>query len=552
MPVRIVTATRSAYSYPLLIKQLLATPLAWAPDQEIVYRDRARFTYRELVSRIGRLANGLASLGVREGSTVALMEWDSHRYLEAFFAVPMMGAVLHTINVRLSPEQLAYTINHADDDVILVNADFLPVLEQIRSRIDGVKTFVLLTDGGEVSSPAVPLAAEYEELLGRSSPAYDFPDFDENACATTFYTTGTTGLPKGVYFSHRQLVLHTLAGLADYGTPAVQGRLHRDDVYMPITPMFHVHAWGLPYMATVLGVKQVYPGRYDPATLLGWIRREGVTFSHCVPTILDMLLSHPDSRDMDFSRWKVITGGAVLPKGLCKAALERGIDIWSGYGMSETCPLLTQSHVDTEVLAWDADRQADVRRRGGRPAPLVNVGIVGGTMEEMPHDGKATGEVVARAPWLTQGYVKDPTSSETLWRGGHLHTGDVASIDPGGSLKLSDRIKDLIKTGGEWISSLDLEAVIAQHPSVNEVAVVGAPDPKWGERPLALVTLHRAFAGEVTEEELKAHVATCAERGAISRYAVPDRVVFVDDIDRTSVGKVDKKRLRERFCGVMP
>ena len=246
MPAKLIEKTPSAYAYPLLIKHLLHAPLAHSPNQEIVYRDLVRYTYRELAERLGRLANGLAGLGVKPGYTVGVMDWDSHRYLECFFAVPMMGAILHTVNVRLSPEQLVYTINHAEDDVILVNAELLPVLEQIRDRLETVTQFVLLSDAAERPTTTVPLVAEYEELLARSSASYDFPDLDENTCATTFYTTGTTGLPKGVYYSHRQLVLHTLAGLSAMAMSPGQGSFHRDDVYMPITPMFHAHAWGYP------------------------------------------------------------------------------------------------------------------------------------------------------------------------------------------------------------------------------------------------------------------------------------------------------------------
>ncbi|MBI5442528.1 MAG: fatty acid--CoA ligase [Deltaproteobacteria bacterium] len=547
MRIKLAPRTPSAYGYPLLLKQLLHTPLAWSPDQEIVYRDRSRYTYRDLLGRIGRLANGLASLCVSAGETVAVLDWDSHRYLECFFAVPMMGAVLHTVNVRLSQEQLLYTINHAEDDVLLVNSDFLPIVEAVADRFEKPKKLVLLTD--ERTAPPrspLPFSAEYEELLARSSPDCDFPDFDEGACATLFYTTGTTGLPKGVCFSHRQLVLHTLAGMAAYGIPRSQGRLHRDDVYMPITPMFHAHAWGVPYMATAMGVKQVYPGRYDPAELLALKAREGVTFSHCVPTILDMVLSHPTAASVDLSGWKVITGGSVLPAPLCKRAMERGIDIWSGFGMSEMCPTACQSQLDTAMLSKDPDGQAEVRCKGGRPVPLVQMRIVDPDLKDLPHDGKVTGEVVYRAPWATQGYLKDAESSEKLWLGGYLHTGDVACIDGTGFVKVSDRLKDVIKTGGEWVSTLDLEAALARHPGVREVAVVGVPDAKWGERPLALVVLGDPRAGP-GEEELRAYVREQAEKGVVSRYGVPDRILFVGEIDKTSVGKVDKKVLRERY-----
>ena len=544
----IIDRTPSAYAYPLLIKHLLDSPLVNAPDQEIIYRELKRYTYREFRERIGRLANALVALGIKPGDTVAVMDCDSHRYLECYFAVPMMGAVLHTVNIRLSSEQLLYTINHAEDDIILVNAEFLPMLEKIRDRIETVGKIVLLNDADQPPLTSLEIAAEYEELLAAAAAGYDFIDFDENTRATTFYTTGTTGSPKGVYFSHRQLVLHTLAGLAALGTPNSQGRFHQDDVYMPITPMFHVHAWGIPYIATTMGLKQVYPGRYTPDGLMAAIRNEQVTFSHCVPTILHMLLNSPCSLDTDLSGWKVIIGGSALPKALCKSAMDRGIDIFTGYGMSETCPILTLAHLEPDMLDWETDAQATFRCKSGRPIPLVDLRVTDELMNDVPHDARSTGEVVVRAPWLTQGYFKDAESSERLWAGGYLHTHDVANIDSRGYLKICDRTKDVIKTGGEWLSSLEIEDIIAQHPGVSEVAVIGCIDEKWGERPMALVVPKPGQAGEITDAAIRFIVSERVESGAISGWAVPDRVLFLSALDKTSVGKIDKKVLREKYA----
>ena len=547
MPAEPIVRTPSAYAYPLLIKQLLHTPLAVAPDQEIVYRDRSRYTYRTLRERIGRLANALSGLGVEAGQTVAIMDWDSHRYLECFFAVPMMGAVLQTVNIRLSPEQVLYTLNHAKADIVLVNAEFIPMLAIIKDQLETVKQFVLITDGGDMAAFKVPYAGEYEALLAAADSHYDFPDFDENTRATTFYTTGTTGLPKGVYFSHRQLVLHTLSVCTGIATSPVFGRLSSDDVYMPITPMFHVHAWGVPYIATMLGLKQVYPGRYAPDTLLQYIQTEKVTFSHCVPTILHMILTSPAAKDVDLKGWKVIIGGSALPKGMAVAALERGIDVFTGYGMSETCPILTIARVTSDTPADDLDAQANARVKTGRPVPLVDLRTVDADFLDVPRDGKSPGEVVARAPWLTQGYLHNPQSSEDLWAGGYLHTGDIGVIDPQGNLQITDRMKDVIKTGGEWVSSLELESIISQHPAVNEVAVIGVKDEKWGERPLALVVLKADHKASI--EDIQAVVMRSAEAGHISKYAVPDKVKFVDNLARTSVGKLNKKAMREQIDG---
>jgi len=547
MPDNLVESTPSAYTYPLLIKHLLHTPFAQAAQQEIVYQKKLRHTYRDLRERMGRLASGLAGLGVRHGSTVAVMDWDSHRYLECYFAVPMMGAVLMTVNVRLSPEQILYTINHARVDILLVNSEFLPVLEGIKDKLETVRKFVLITDGSDTAQSSIPVAVEYEAMLAASFSEFAFPDFDENTRATTFYTTGTTGLPKGVYFSHRQLVLHTISLMGALASPASAQRFHRGDVYMPITPMFHVHAWGMPFLATVLGVKQVYPGRYVPDLLMELIRREGVTFSHCVSTILHMLLNAPAARDTDLSRWKVVIGGGPLPHGLAKAAVERGIDIFTGYGMSETCPMVSLAQLKPSASAADLEEQLRLRCKTGLPVPLADVRVVDEDMQDLPHDGKATGEIVIRAPWLTQGYLNNPQASETLWAGGYLHTQDMANIDAEGYLQITDRLKDVIKTGGEWVSSLELESLISQHPGVSEVAVIGIKDEKWGERPIALVVLRTGHVATVTEEDIRTHVRDYSERGVISKYAVPQTVRFIEAIDKTSVGKCDKKALRQKY-----
>ncbi len=546
MTASIIQRTASAYTYPLLIKNLFQAPVVDNPNQEIVYRDQLRYTYRDLRQRVNRLAGALTRLGVRPGDTVAVMDWDSHRYLECFFAVPMLGAILHTINVRLSAEQILYTIDHAEDDYLLVNDEFLPIIEQIKGRIDTVKRYVLLTDLEERPQTTIPLAGEYEAMLAEAEPFFEFVDFDENSRATTFYTTGTTGMPKGVYFSHRQLVLHTLANLAAFGTPTTQGRFHQEDVYMPLTPMFHVHAWGLPYVATSLGVKQVYPGKYAPGPILQLVAREGVTFSHCVPTIMHMLINHPSFNELDLSRWKVLIGGSPLRKAMCQAALDRGIDIFTGYGMSETCPILTVAHVNSQDLT--AEEEVELRCKTGRPIPLVQLRLVDEAMEDVTGDGEQVGEIVVRSPWLTQGYLKDQRNSETLWRGGYLHTGDVANITPDRYVAITDRIKDVIKTGGEWLSSLELEDIIGLHPAVAEVAVIGKPDSKWGERPLVLIVPKQADTVP-TPRQLVGHVSQFIDKGLLSKQAMLLKVKIVTAIDKTSVGKIDKRTLREKHLG---
>jgi len=533
----------AAHDYPLLIGQLLLTPLATCPHREIVYRDQGRYDYRTLRARIGRLADFLSKLGVEHGDVVAVMDWDSHRYLESYFAIPMMGATLMTVNVRLSPEQIGYTVNHAEARVLLAHADFLPLVEALRPHLPHLEKVVLLSD--QPASPPPGFDAEYEAGLAAASPDFPFESFDENTRATLFYTTGTTGLPKGVFFSHRQLVLHTLANAACLGRSADEGRVHSDSVYMPMTPMFHVHAWGVPYAATMLGLKQVYPGRYSPEIFARLIEREKVSFTHCVPTILQMLLACPEAATMDLSDLTMVIGGSALPRGLASAAIARGIKISAGYGMSETCPMLTVAQVDGE-LRGDPETEIDLRICAGRPVPLVDLRIVDEDMQPLPQDGTSKGEVVVRAPWLTGGYLKDKEASERLWAGGYLHTSDIGTLDEYGYLRIGDRIKDVIKTGGEWICSLGLESLISRHPGVAESAVIAAPDPHWGERPMALVVAKPGYA--VDPETIRVHLQLFVANGEISKYAVPERVLLVEAIERTSVGKVDKKLLRQKYA----
>lgn len=544
MPDNLISRTQSAYDYPLLIKNLFLAPAADNPDQEIVYRGTERYTYRQFRQRVHKLANALTDMGVKPGDTVAVMDYDSHRYLECFYAIPMIGAVLHTVNIKLSPEQIIYTIDHAEDDFILINSDFTPLIEQIRGRINTVKGYILLVDDEPPENCSLELIGEYEALLEKAASHFEFEDFDENTRATTFYTTGTTGMPKGVYFSHRQLVLHTISTLTAIATAEKHGRFGQGDVYMPITPMFHVHAWGFPYIATTVGVKQVYPGKYIPNVLLSLLVEEKVTFSHCVPTILHMLLSSTECSKADLSNWKVVIGGAALPKSLCNLAKSKGIDIFAGYGMSETCPVLTLSHVLEDQP--DDETDTEIRCKTGRPIPLVQMRIVDEEMQDVPADGNSVGEIIVRNPWLTQGYLKDSRNSETLWQGGWLHTGDVASHTADRYISITDRLKDVIKVGGEWVSSLELEDIINLHPAVSEVAVVGAPDDKWGEKPLAFVIIKQGIEPP-KEKEIVQHVKSYIDKGLISKLALFLNVRFVDLIDKTSVGKINKKLLREKY-----
>ncbi|AXF25128.1 long-chain fatty acid--CoA ligase [Burkholderia pyrrocinia] len=545
MPDNLIAPTPSAYAYPLLVKQLLLNSQSLSAHQEITYRGKLRYTYADLRRRIGQLASALETLGVRHGATVAAMDWDSHRYLESYFAIPMMGATLFTVNVRTSPQQIAYALNDSRAELVLAHTDFLPVLEQIRAELKFVRQVLVLADDHPMTPTPLPVAGEYEALVGQASPDFVFPEFDENTRAALFYTTGTTGDPKGVCYSHRQIVLHALTISTSLCSPRDGQRLHRDDVYMPITPMFHVLAWGLPYVAVLLGLRVVLPGRYVPEILLALKKTEKVTFSHCVPTILQMLLDAARRDGHDLVGWKIITGGAALPPGLCRAAVEQGIDVFAGYGMSETGPTVALSQFPPGAAPVDQDENVHKRCMTGRPLPMVDLRVVDPDMRDVPRDSSTPGEIVLRAPFLTQGYHNQPEASEALWRGGYLHTQDVAVMTPDGYVQIVDRIKDVIKTGGEWVSSIEIEGLIGELPDVQECAVIGVKDDKWGERPMALVV--RVQGSSLGADDVREHLQRHVESKRISRYAVPeaDRIAFVADIPKTSVGKIDKKALRK-------
>lgn len=542
----LITPTPSAYTYPLLVKQLLLNALSIHGDQEITYRGELRYSFRQFRERVGQLASMLCGLDVRHGSTVAVMDWDSHRYLESYFAIPMMGATLFTVNVRLSAQQILYTLNDSRAEVVLVHAEFVPVLEEIGAELRFVRQVVVLADGEPLPSMTLPAAGEYEALMARASADFEFPDFDETTRAATFYTTGTTGDPKGVAYSHRDIVLHAMGTGMSLCAPRDGQRLHREDVYMPITPMFHVLAWGMPYIAVMLGLKTVLPGRYVPERLVALRQSEQVTFSHCVPTILKMVLQAADAHGQDLTGWKLMIGGSALPPALCEAALDHGMDVFTAYGMSETGPIVSLAQLPPGFKPKDRQEEVRMRCATGRPVPFVDFRVVDGSMKDVARNGRQQGEIVLRSPFLTKAYVGKPEASEELWAGGYLHTQDIAVVTPDGFVQIVDRIKDVIKTGGEWVSSIEVESLITGLAGVQECAVVGVRDEKWGERPMAFVVCEADAS--IGVEAIRARLMRHVEAKRISKYAVPDadRIAFVAEIPKTSVGKINKKLLREQ------
>lgn len=546
-----------AYSFPLIIKQLLNRAKIASTDQTISYADKLTYTYAEFFKRVNRLANVLKNMGLQAGDVIAVMDWDSHRYLEAYFAVPMSGMILQTVNVRLAEDKVLYTINHAKPRALLLNAEFEPMAKNYRHEAPSIEQIVWLDDTqyskdseyGEDNREAKPtsmpdyVAGEYEAMLAAASDAFDFPDFDENTIATTFYTSGTTGDPKGVFFTHRQIVLQTLASTLASALNAEGQGARYNDVYMPMTPLFHVHAWCWPYGATMIGLKQVYPGRYLAPMLVDLIEQHKVTLSHGVPAILQMLLKEMSARGRKFDGLKLLLGGSKLNEGLAKAAIESGIEFMSGFGMSESCPVLSRAVFDDKTDSMEMTEQLNYRCLSGSPIMLVSMEIWDENGKALPMDGQSTGELVIRAPWLTQSYFKNPDAGNELWRGGWMHTQDIACITADGTLSITDRLKDVIKSGGEWVSSLEVETILSFHPSIADVAVIGVPDERWGERPLALVVLKPEYI-DTKAEDILALGRQAVEKGHLPKYGVPSEIKFVLEMPRTSVGKLDKKKMR--------
>ncbi len=514
---------------------------------------KTRYTWVDFYSRIQRLASGLEGMGVKKGSKVAVVDFDTNRYLEAYYAIPMMGAMLHTVNIRLPPDHIAYTMAHAEDDYVMLRDDFVPMATKIASSVKSMKGVVTMSDTG--SAPSLPMmnVKFYDDLLSQSSAHYEFPDLDENTPATIFYTSGTTGMPKGVWFTHRQIVLHTLGSQIGFAGSAPKNRLDPKDVVLPLVPFFHVHCWGIPYGVGLNGQKLVLAGRYDPTTILELISREKVTFSDMVPTVLNMILSQPTLEKYSdaLSRWKIVIGGAAFPRELAIRAMKFGIKVMSGYGLSETAPVLSLANpTERHMLLNDEELLDTVLLKTGLPVPLVQIRVVDPEMKDVPRDNRSAGEIVVRGPWFTREYYKDEEKTRELWAGGWLHTGDMAVLDDEGYLTIVDRMKDAIKTGGEWIPSIILEDILMRHPAVSEAAVIGAKDTKWGERPIAILSMRQ---GQMTNDEgLRIHLQKFIEDGKILKFWIPDRFVIMNEpLPKTSTGKIDKKPLREKYSTIL-
>lgn len=528
------------HKYQLTIDKILESAVRRNPDQTIAYRDSFSYTYAEFRDRVLNLAKSLVKLGVAKGDVVAVIDWDTNRYLESYYAVPMSGGVLHTVNIRYPPELIYYSMKDAGDKYVIIRDEFIPVIEKNIELFSFIKGWIVYSETGSFETKLKP-AFNFDDLE-KDSGMIELPELNEDDLATIFYTSGTTGMPKGVTFTHRDLTLHTMALMA--GISDEPAAVKAGDVIMPLVPMFHVHSWGFPFWVLLKGNKYVLPGRYDYKLLLQLIEKHGVNVSAMVPPILYLLMSEPDApRILSKSGLRGTIGGGALPEGLARKAEQLGISLMSGYGLSETSPVLTLATFNKKVLDLPDDQKFAFRLKAGMPVYLVDLRVVDSEFNDVHPDSSSIGEIVVRAPWLTSGYWHNEEESEKLWKGGWLHTGDLAVVDEDGYIRIVDREKDAVKSGGEFIPTILLEDVISTIDAVGEVAVIGKPDEKWGERPIAFLTIK----GELDPEKLRKELETAVESGRIGKFWIPDEFIKVDSFTKTSTGKIDKKPLKERY-----
>jgi fatty-acyl-CoA synthase len=526
--------------YPLTLTIIIERAHRLFSGKEVVTRTSAglqRRTYGEIYARACRLAHALRQLGVRPSDRVATLAWNTADHLEVYLATPCSGAVLHTLNIRLPLDHLTYVANHAGDTVLFVDQSLLPLLERFRERLKTVRQVVVMNEGEACPRRAGDLG--YEELLAAAEPDFHWPRLDEHSAAAMCYTSGTTGFPKGCVYSHRALVLHTYGlSLAD-----VFGISERD-VVMPVVPMFHANAWGFPWAAAFMGSKQVLPGAdLQPAALAQLIQDEGVSVAAGVPTVWVGLLAELEKGTYDVSSLRLCPcGGAAVPRRIIEVFRRKfGISVVHAWGMTEICPLGSVSLLRGFMEAWDEERQLDALALQGTPAPGIEIRVIDANGREVAWDGAGIGELQVRGPWVLGQYFMDPRSAESFSEGWFC-TGDVVTVNRHGMIRILDRTRDLIKSGGEWISSLELETSIMAHPQVLEAAVIAYPDAKWGERPFACVVPKQEHQGALSAQDI---LRFLAER--LPSWWLPDDIVFLDALPKTSVGKFDKNALRKRF-----
>ncbi len=527
--------------WPLTVDKILDHARNWHPHREVVTRSVegpvVRTTYADIHDRARRVSNVLKAWDVKVGDRVATLAWNTARHIEAWYGIMGIGAVCHTLNPRLFPEQLIYIINHAEDRIIFVDLTFVPLLEAVLPHCPTVERVVVMTDQWNMPATKLPKAECYEQLVEESSSDVEWGGFDEQTACGLCYTSGTTGNPKGVLYSHRSNFIHTLLGLQT----TVLGATPKE-VILPVVPMFHANAWGIAFGGPAAGSKLVMPGaKMDGESIYELLESEGVTFSAAVPTVWQGLLAHLRDNNLKLSTVKrVLIGGSAVPESLIRAFHDEfGIEVLQGWGMTETSPIGTLSNLTPELAALPYDEQMKWRTKQGMPPLGVELKLKNYAGQEMPHDGKTYGRLMVRGPTIAGAYFKDE-GGKILDNEGFFDTGDVSTIDEHGFMQITDRAKDVIKSGGEWISSIDIENIAMGHPKVDLAAVIGAAHPKWDERPVLVIKLK---PGQT--EDKQEHLDFL--KGKIAKWWMPDDVVFVDDIPLGATGKIDKKVVREQL-----
>ena len=530
---------------PLLVSSIIRHAAVYHGDTEIVSQGadgvRHRYGYSDAFRRSCQLANALISLGVQANDAVATLAWNNYRHFEAYYGISGLGAICHTINPRLFREQIVYIINHAEDKYVLFDPSFIRMVEELASACTAVKGWVAMCDRVGMPESSLANLLCYEELIGAERDSFDWPLLDENSACGLCYTSGTTGNPKGVLYSHRSTVLHAMAA----ALPDAMDLSARDTV-MPVSSMFHVMAWGLPYSAALVGAKLVLPGpKLDGASLHRLFEEESVTVSGGVPTIWLGLIAYMQQNSLGLnSLQRVLVGGAACPRSVIVTLEDEfGVEVVHAWGMTEMSPIGTINRTKSAHASLTSDERHDLQMKQGRGVFGVEMKIVDGDGVEVPRDGKAFGNLMVRGPWICRSYHKDD-GEETL-HDGWFSTGDVATIDPDGYMQITDRSKDVIKSGGEWISSIELENLAVGHPAIQEAAVIGIPHPKWTERPLLVVVTKPGAT--VTREELLEFY-----KGKVAKWWLPDDVVFVDELPHTATGKLLKTKLRDDYRNHQP
>lgn len=538
---------------PLILRHIVNYSILRFPTQEIVYRDKLRLTYSQFYDRLKKIGGMLESLGVERGDSVGVLDWNTYWNMELGFGVPCYGAIYHPVNARLSIEQMAYVINESEDKILFFNEEFAPIVKELQEKVKNVKKYVII-EGKQGTDYQIKDLLYYEDLMKSAAPL-ELDELPEETVGWIYHTSGTTGPPKGAYFTHKMAFLHILS---QFITFTCNYKMNNEDVVLHVVPMYHLFAWSYPYVSLLFGQKQVLPGRLRPEVFWQLVDKEKVTWTAMVPTVLRMLIDYPEINKYDISLLRLIgVGGGLLPRGLYDEAKKKlrelgakSLEIYAQSGMTEIFTYGTSTVIKKHMESLSEEEKSGYRIKTGIPVFLMQVKIIDKDMKEVPRNGKTVGRLLYRAPFITPGYIWDVEKSDKAWLDGWFDTGDLATWDEEGYIQIMDRDKDAVKSGGEWISTLRLESLISMHPAVSEVAVIGVPHAVWEERPVAIVKIKEEYRGRIDETEIKKYLEKFIPTH-IPKWWMPDKIIFVEEIPKTGTGKFDKKVLKEQFKNVL-